>query len=90
VFKKVNATDVGSGYPPPDKAAIRLFNSTVSYNTIDEYNTIVNSSYPKWNTPYYLVYADAAANHNSVHLGTIQGGYSAAKWHDANGTNTFN
>jgi hypothetical protein len=89
VFHTVNATDVGSGYKPPDRAAIRLNYSTTSYNTIDAYNTYINSSYRKWDTPAYLIYADSKANHNSVHLGTIQGGYSVAKWHDANGTNKF-
>jgi hypothetical protein len=90
VFRTVNATDVGSDFKRPDRAAIRLNFSTTSHNKIDVYNTYINSSYVKWDTPAYLVYADSKANHNSVHLGTIEGGYSVAKWHDANGTNKFN
>lgn len=88
-FKKVDATDIGSDYHRPARAAIRLNNASTSYNRIDVYNTYINSSYPKWDTPAYLIYADSMANHNFVHLGVIQGGYVVAKWFDANGTNIF-
>jgi hypothetical protein len=89
VFTLVNATDIGSDYPAPAKAAVRLLNATTNHNTIVVYNTFVDSEYPTWDTPLYLVYADSKANHNSVALGTIEGGYSTAKWHQGNPTNTF-
>jgi hypothetical protein len=90
VFTTINATDVRSNYPAPGRAAIRLSNSETSGNTIVTYNSYVNGSYPVSHNPFYLVYADLAASKNSVHLGTVEGGYKLAKWLDSNGSNTFN
>jgi hypothetical protein len=90
VFDTINATDIRSSYPVPDRAAVRLYNSTTNDNTIDVYNSFVNGSYPTTNNPYYLVYADSAAHDNSVHFDTVQGGYKVAEFLDSNGSNTFN
>jgi hypothetical protein len=89
VFVTIDATDVGGGYPAPDKASIRLYNTGTSNNRIEDYNAYFNIGFAKWDTADYLVYADANASHNSVHFGTIEGGYSVARSHDANGTNNF-
>jgi hypothetical protein len=90
VFTTVNATDIRSNYPAPGRAAIRLDNTETSDNTITTYNSYVNGSYPVAHDPFYLIYADTSASQNSVHLGTVQGGYKVAKFLDSNGSNTFN
>jgi hypothetical protein len=91
LFKTVDATDITSIYPPPDRAQVRLYGAYTRDNRIDEYNSLIDADRAPHHEAFYVIYADKYATGNTVTLGTVDepGSYSVARWRDANGHNTF-
>jgi hypothetical protein len=90
IFMTVNATDVNSSYPAPDRAQVRFYGAHCFDNTIVTYNSIIDAA-RAGKVAFYVVYADALAKGNTVNLGKVDaaGSYKVAPFDTERGANTF-